>query len=362
MKTRGSREKRTAAVLALVATLLASATGGAEQPSLTGIEVQTSPDKVTVSGTGNNSGAYTLLWSEKLGTEQNWLKAGEAMTGSGGSFVLPDGEPRGPGFYRARFEGSGSKTVPFTPGGACVAVSNLTWTTAEIYQMTSKVYVKGIISRIFEFGTYAESGTFGQASYWISSDGTENGELQVFRSLYFNGEKYVFGPDIRVGDEVVVYGSLMNYRGTTPETVANQSWLYSLNGATDAPGTLANPYTPVGAGILVTNLAWTSNTDYEKTEKVYVKGRISRIADNGTYAESGTFGQASYWISDDGTENGEMMVFRSLYFNGEKYVSGPDIHVGDEVVVYGSLMNYKGTTPETVAAESWLVSLNGQTE
>ena len=79
-------------------------------------------------------------------------------------------------------------------------------------------------------------GTFGNATYWISDDGTENAEFQIFRSLYFNGEKYIEGTDIKVGDEVVVYGALMNYRGNTPETVASESWLYSLNGKTDGTG------------------------------------------------------------------------------------------------------------------------------
>ena len=110
------------------------------------------------------------------------------------------------------------------------------------------------------------------------------------------------------------------------------------------------------------DLTWTSNTDYQKTDKVYVKGKISRIANNGTYVGGGTYGNASYWISADGTENEEFQIFRSLYFNGEKYTTGTDIKVGDEVIVYGALMNYKGNTPETVANENWLYSLNGKTD
>ena len=36
-----------------------------------------------------------------------------------------------------------------------------------------------------------------------------------------------------VGDDVIIYGKLMNYKGNTPETVANKSYLYSLNGKTE---------------------------------------------------------------------------------------------------------------------------------
>ena len=268
--------------------------------------------------------------------------------------------------------GSGTLADPYTPAGAINAVKDLTWTSNTVYDKTDKVYVKGKISRIANNGTYVGGGTYGNASYWISADGTENEEFQIYRSLYFNGEKYTSGTDIKVGDEVIVYGALMNYKGNTPETVANENWLYSLNGKTDGgggttpsgngSGTLSDPYTPAGAIDAVKDLTWTSNTVYDKTDKVYVKGKISRIANNGTYVGGGTYGNASYWISADGTENEEFQIFRSLYFNGEKYTSGTDIKVGDEVIVYGALMNYKGNTPETVANENWLYSLNGKTD
>ena len=267
--------------------------------------------------------------------------------------------------------GSARVPLPYSPEGAAAAVAGLTWTSNTDYQKTEKVYVKGKISRIGNKGTYGESGTYGNASYWISADGTENGEFQIYRSLYFNGEKYTEGTDIKVGDEVIVYGALMNYKGTTPETVAGENWLYSLNGKTDGSGdtppaggdgTVTNPYSVPEAINLVKDLTWTSNTDYQKTDKVYLKGKISRIGNKGTYGESGTYGNASYWISADGTENEEFQIYRSLYFNGEKYTEGTDIKVGDEVVVYGALMNYKGNTPETVAGENWLYSLNGKTD
>ena len=124
---------------------------------------------------------------------------------------------------------------------------------------------------------------------------------------------------------------------------------------------MADPYNVAGALKAVENLTWTSNTVYEKTQKVYVKGKISRIQTGGTYTQSGTFGNASYYISDDGSENNEFFVFRTLYFGGNKYTSGTDIKKGDEVIIYGCLMNYRGNTPETVAGESYLYSLNGAT-
>lgn len=278
-------------------------------------------------------------------------------------------------------EGKGSGTLddPFNSVAAANAVKNLTWTSNTEYEKTGEVYVKGKISKIATNGTFTDGGTFGNASFYISEDGSENGEFYCFRVLYLGNKKFESGQtDIKVGDEVIICGKLMNYRGNTPETVAGEAYLYSLNGATDSgsggggsggsgeakgDGSKANPFNAVAAANAVKDLTWTSNTEYEKTGDVYVKGKISRIANNGTYTGGGTYGNASFYISEDGSQSDEFYCFRILYFDNKKYESGQtDIKVGDEVVVYGKLMNYHGNTPETVANEAYLISLNGATD
>lgn len=278
-------------------------------------------------------------------------------------------------------EGKGSGTLddPFNSVAAANAVKNLTWTSNTEYEKTGEVYVKGKISKIATNGTFTEGGTYGNASFYISEDGSENGEFYCFRVLYLGNKKFESGQtDIKVGDEVIICGKLMNYRGNTPETVAGEAYLYSLNGATDSgsggggsggsgeakgDGSKANPFNAVAAANAVKDLTWTSNTEYEKTGDVYVKGKISKIANNGTYTGGGTYGNASFYISEDGSQTDEFYCFRILYFDNKKYESGQtDIKVGDEVVVYGKLMNYHGNTPETVANEAYLISLNGATD
>ncbi len=274
-------------------------------------------------------------------------------------------------------KGSGTLDDPYNPAGAANAVKDLTWTSNDVYDTTGDVYVKGKISRIADKGTFTEGGTYGNASFYISEDGTENGEFYCYRILYLGNKKFEAGKtDIKVGDEVIICGQLMNYRGNTPETVAGKAYLYSLNGNTEGggggggstgeakgSGTLNDPYNPLGAANAVKNLTWTSNDNYETTGDVYVKGKISRIADKGTFTEGGTYGNASFYISEDGTQNGEFYCFRVLYLGNKKYEAGQtDIKVGDEVIIYGQLMNYRGNTPETVAGKAYLYSLNGKTE
>ena len=284
----------------------------------------------------------------------------------------PSGDPKG----------TGTLDDPYNPLGAVNAVKDLTWTSNDTYDATAEVYVKGKISRIANKGTFTEGGTYGNASFYISEDGSESGEFYCFRVLYLGNKKYESGQtDIKVGDEVVVYGQLMNYRNDTPETVSGKAYLYSLNGKTedggDTPptpptppsgdpsgtGTLNDPYNPAAAINAVKDLTWTDNNTYDKTDNVYVKGKISRIANKGTFTEGGTYGNASFYISEDGSESGEFYCFRVLYLGNKKYEAGQtDIKVGDEVVVYGQLMNYHNDTPETVANSAYLYSLNGKTE
>ena len=267
--------------------------------------------------------------------------------------------------------GSGTQADPYNVAGARAAVANLTWTSNDDYQTTDDVYVKGVISRIADNGTFGQSGTFGNASFYIK-DADADAEFYAFRILYLGNKKYTSGTDIKVGDEVVICGQLMNYRGNTPETVAGKAYLYSLNsesggggggegggsGTASGTGTQADPYNVAGARAAVANLTWTSNDDYQSTDEVYVKGKISKIADNGTFAQSGTFGNATFYIKDDGAD-AELYAYRILYLGNKKYESGTDIKVGDDVVICGQLMNYRGNTPETVANKAYLYSLNG---
>ena len=271
-----------------------------------------------------------------------------------------------PGAKGAKSEGTGTLEDPYTIAGVLEYIGTLG---ADV-ESPQDVYIKGKIASIGEY----YSAQYGNASFQIKD---EDGDVlfQVYRAKYLGNKKYTSGTDIKVGDEVVICGQLMNYRGNTPETVAGKAYLYSLNsesggggggegggsGTASGTGTQADPYNVAGARAAVANLTWTSNTEYESTEEVYVKGKISKIADKGTFGESGTFGNATFYIKDDGAD-AELYAYRILYLGNKKYESGTDIKVGDEVVICGQLMNYRGNTPETVAGKAYLYSLNGTSE
>ena len=257
-------------------------------------------------------------------------------------------------------QGSGAGTLldPYD----CIAAINYCKQLGADTESTENIYIKGkIVSIEEEYGTQ-----FGNGSFTISNDGSNSNTFKVWRALYLGNKKYTSGKtQIQVGDEVVIYGKVIYYYGNTAETSQGNAYLYSLNGVSedaggDTPdepqgeakgsGTLDDPYNSVAANAYASSLA----SGETSSKKVYIKGIVSSIKE-----EYGTqYGNGTFYISDDGTSNNQFYVFRALYLNNEKYTEGKEqIHVGDEVVVYGSVTNYMGNTPETVQGDAYLYSL-----
>lgn len=93
--------------------------------------------------------------------------------------------------------------------------------------LDTKVYVKGTIVSIKEVST-----NYGNATYYISDDGSATDQLTVFRGYYLNGDNFSSEDQIKAGDKVVVYGKLVNYNGTYEMNSGNQ--IYSINNVTTA--------------------------------------------------------------------------------------------------------------------------------
>lgn len=124
------------------------------------------------------------------------------------------------------------------------------------------------------------------------------------------------------------------------------------------PGSIDRPYTTEEAVKVASKLTWVSNTEYETTDVVYVRGKITKVADHGAFKDSGTFGNATFYIASGETPAYVIMCYRILYFKNQKYTDGPDIKEGDTVIVCGKLLNYKQKTPETEALNAYLFALN----
>ncbi len=118
-------------------------------------------------------------------------------------------------------------------------------------------------------------------------------------------------------------------------------------------GSLENPYNFIGANNAASALA-----SGAKSDDVYVKGKISEIK----FSFDAEHGTATFFITDDGNKaDNQFQVYATKYLGNRAWKDGDkNIALGDDVIIYGKLTNFKGTTPETASGESCLYSLNGE--
>ena len=125
--------------------------------------------------------------------------------------------------------GDGSLESPFNVAAAVAFTEAL----GNNGTSTEAVYIAGIVSQVSQ--TYQASGNYGNATFFLSDDGaTSSKQFEAYQVLYLSNEKWTSGQtDIKVGDEVIIYGKVTYYNGTTPETTGKgTAYLYSLNGVT----------------------------------------------------------------------------------------------------------------------------------
>ena len=251
--------------------------------------------------------------------------------------------------------GDGTLANPYTVAGVRAYLDS------SDYDATANVYVKGKISSI-----YKEFVSGGDGTFYISADGTESSEqFEAYRALFLQNKYWYTGnTQIKVGDDVVLYGQVTIYANgdnKVYETVSGKAYVYSLNGVTeedvtppsigdDEKGGKNNPYTVADALAVIDGMSNGATGDVE----VYVKGIVTAVTEVST-----SYGNATYLIGDTADATNTLTVYRGKYLEGASFTSADQIAVGAEVVVCGKLQKYVKSdvvTPE-IAAGSTLVSI-----
>lgn len=173
--------------------------------------------------------------------------------------------------------GAGTEADPYNP----IAAYN-----EGLMDRTSTIYVKGTIVSIEEVSTL-----YGNASYYISEDGTETNQLYIYRGYYLEGEKFTAEDQIKVGDVVVIKGATTTYKDVPQIGAYNE--LVSINGGgvVDEPvvlegdGSDSNPFT-VADVIAIDPSETTSNEEYP--DKYWVKGYIAGFVNSSNTFVFGT--------------------------------------------------------------------------
>ena len=112
----------------------------------------------------------------------------------------------------------------------------------------------------------------------------------------------------------------------------------------NAPGSQNNPYT-VAQAIAATPSSGTS-------DNVYIHGIVSRFHNTSIVGDGTNY---RYYISDDGTTNTELLVYKGKGLNNVAFSNANDLLIGDEVTICGGLTTYNST--KEVAADNYIVSL-----
>ncbi|MCR5433854.1 MAG: hypothetical protein K6F20_05605 [Bacteroidaceae bacterium] len=233
-----------------------------------------------------------------------------------------------------------------TPSGTeitCAKAAELTNALADGATSLETYTVAGYITEVV--GSVSRN----QQSFWMAD--TKDGG-KVFEAYYANLPEGV--NEFKAGMKVKITGNLMKYvkdGKVTPEIKnANVEILENGEGG-DTPsgdaGTLDNPYTVAQALEIINAGTYTK-------DKVYVSGIVSKIDEISTQ-----YGNATYYISDDGKTDKQLQVFRGYTLGGEKFQSEDDLMVGDKVIVWGVLTLYNSKTPEITGSQ--LYSINDET-
>lgn len=306
--------------------------------SVTGGQASTKTQKVSVSVNSNSGHNRTGSVVFTIGLMKASLKI--AQTGAQGELKM----------------GTGTQDDPFTVAGVIAYVNEL----GKDVTSPSQVYVKGKVATITE----EFSAQYGNGTFTISDDGTAAEVFTCYRILYLGNRKWTSkDAQIEVGNDVVVCGNVVNYKGNTPETSQGTGFLYSLNGKTEGTGgggggqsgtakgtgTEADPFNVAAAIAKAVETGQTATAD-----SYYIKGKVKEV----TEQFAAQYGNATFTMVDEGYD-AVFTAYRVLYFDNQKWTEGgKTINANDEVVVYAKVVNFMGNTPET--SGGYVYSINGE--
>lgn len=182
-----------------------------------GVEAFTVGSKVTITG-------KLLKYVKTDGTVVAEVKNPTVtIIEAGGGTVTPDQPVEGTP------AGTGVESDPYNVAGALAYIQTL----SAGDKPEALVYTKGVISEVVKLGT---SGSI----QFKMQDKNVNNSLLVFYCNNLGKVPFSALTDLKVGDEVIVCGKVVNYGGNTPEYNAG-AYLVSLNGKTEGEGGGSTP-------------------------------------------------------------------------------------------------------------------------
>ena len=249
-----------------------------------------------------------------------------------GQILPPGGDEETETFEPA---GTGTQADPFNVQGVLEYVTGLG---ADV-QSDKDVYIKGYVTTIKE----QYSAQYGNAQFTISDSKEGGNTFTFYRGLFLGNKKWVDGDaTVNEGDEVIICGKVVNYKGTTPETVQNAAYVYSINGKTEGGGGDTPTPTPTEAKAVSVKdfLAAAENT----SDWYQLTGTIKNLKDGDQYGnfdiDDGTGSVYVYGLLSE--KGGEKKLFQEL-------VAAKGIANGKKITIIGNRGAYNGSPQVTNA-------------
>ena len=250
-------------------------------------------------------------------------------------------------------EGGKDTTVVTEKKITCAEAAELCGKLTDGSQSAETYVITGYITDVFD------KISNNQQSFWLADTKDGGKVVQAFWANLPEGvEKFT------VGSKVTITGKLLKYvkpDGTVITEVKNPTVVIKEQGGDETPdqpieGTPAgtgvenDPYNVAGALTYIQTLS----AEDKPEALVYTKGVISEVV------KLGTSGSIQFKMHDKNVNN-SLLVFYCNNLGNVPFSALTDLKAGDEVVVCGKVVNFKGNTPE-YAPGAYLVSLNGKTE
>ena len=234
--------------------------------------------------------------------------------------------------------------------------------------LNETVFVKGIISKIEKVNVDAEDATKNYITYWISADGTEEGQqFECFKGLTMEGVAYT---DIKVGATVIVKGTMKKYVKEGQDDIYefnqnNELVSYEVTEVPVDPASLNNVAKKAEMSGEISSLEDLKNAKFMLQNKdglvLYTPdGWDVKVADIITATSNKANGGFFSLVALDGDHEGQYQVpiwnldgTRRTYWAGEQYLNSQP--VGGNVIFGLSGSDAKdlaGQAPELVP-EGW---------
>ena len=218
-----------------------------------------------------------------------------------------------------------------------------------------KYYVKGWVRA---FDSKHESGiqTYGNGTFFIAATNDGRSDSKMFEAYQVygkDGKKLVSTDQVAIGDFVIIYGQLANFKGTAETVGKGAAYIYDSSNPNFDPKEDPSKITPDPEGVEIPegclnvyearHICDSIGKGNQTNEEYYVKGWIRKLDSANDIAK---YHNATFFIAatnDGSTDLFTFEAYRVKGLNKANLTNANQVEIGDFVILRCKLKNYNGT-------------------